>query len=209
MSNNNNNNNWKRIGGFSRTGTQNYVRTNDAAMGGTTFGSTDVSNNVGNTTLRIGNNAGVIYINGDIDMSGGAGVGAPINRIRNVRDPIADQDVATKFYVDERVEAIILESSEIGPTGPEGPPGIGIGGTNGSDGPTGNTGSTGPLGPTGSSFGVKGPTGDKGENGSTGANGAAGATGPIGPVGIQGVQGTPGTQAIQGSNGTLLLLTPD
>ena len=209
MSNNNNNNNWKRIGGFSRTGTQNYVRTNDAAMGGTTFGSTDVSNNVGNTTLRIGNNAGVIYINGDIDMSGGAGVGAPINRIRNVRDPIADQDVATKFYVDERVEAIILESSEIGPTGPEGPPGIGIGGTNGSDGPTGNTGSTGPLGPTGSSFGVKGPTGDKGENGSTGANGAAGATGPIGPVGIQGVQGTPGTQGIQGSNGTILWLNPD
>ena len=209
MSNNNNNNNWKRIGGFSRTGTQNYVRTNDAAMGGTTFGSTDVSNNVGNTTLRIGNNAGVIYINGDIDMSGGAGVGAPINRIRNVRDPIADQDVATKFYVDERVEAIILESSEIGPTGPEGPPGIGIGGTNGSDGPRGHTGSTGPLGPTGSSFGVKGPTGDKGENGSTGANGAAGATGPIGPVGIQGVQGTPGTQGIQGSNGTILWLNPD
>jgi hypothetical protein len=209
MSNNNNNNNWKRIGGFSRTGTQNYVRTNDAAMGGTTFGSTDVSNNVGNTTLRIGNNAGVIYINGDIDMSGGAGVVAPINRIRNVRDPIADQDVATKFYVDERVEAIILESSEIGPTGPEGPPGIGIGGTNGSDGPRGHTGSTGPLGPTGSSFGVKGPTGDKGENGSTGANGAAGATGPIGPVGIQGVQGTPGTQGIQGSNGTILWLNPD
>jgi hypothetical protein len=211
MANNNNNNNWKRIGGFSRTGTQNYVRTNDTAMGGTTFGSTDVSNNVGNTTLRIGNNAGVIYINGDIDMSGGANVGAPINRIRNVRDPIADQDVATKFYVDERVGAIAIPGGDIakGPTGPEGPPGIGIAGTNGSAGPIGYTGPTGPLGATGSSFGVKGPTGDRGGTGSTGANGAAGATGPIGPNGEKGEQGTQGTQGIQGSNGTILWLNPD
>jgi hypothetical protein len=210
MANNNNNNNWKRIGGFSRTGTQNYVRTNDAAMGGTTFGSTDVSNNVGNTTLRIGNNAGVVYINGDIDMSGGVNVVAPINRIRNVRDPIADQDVATKFYVDERVGAIVTGGDiAIGPTGPEGPPGIGIPGTNGSGGPTGHTGCTGPLGATGSSFGVKGPTGEKGVPGSTGANGAAGATGPIGPVGEKGEQGIQGTQGIQGSNGTILWLNPD
>ena len=209
MANNNNNNNWKRIGGFSRTGTQNYVRTNDAAMGGTTFGSTDVSNNIGNTTLRIGNNAGVIYINGDIDMSGGVNVGAPINRIRNVRDPIADQDVATKFYVDERVDAIVMGNMVTGPTGPEGPPGIGIGGQNGSDGPTGNTGCTGPVGATGSSFGVKGPTGDRGVPGSTGANGAPGATGPIGPVGEKGDIGVPGTQGIQGSNGTILWLNPD
>ena len=208
---NNNNNNWKRIGGFSRTGTQNYVRTNDTAMGGTTFGSTDVSNNVGNTTLRIGNNAGVIYINGDIDMSGGANVGAPINRIRNVRDPSANQDVATKFYVDTRIAVISggVNGYITGPTGPEGPPGIGIAGTNGSAGPIGYTGPTGPLGATGSSFGVKGPTGDRGETGSTGANGAAGATGPIGPVGEKGEQGTEGTQGIQGSNGTILWLNPD
>lgn len=211
MANNNNNNNWKRIGGFSRTGTQNYVRTNDAAMGGTTFGSTDVSNNVGNTTLRIGNNAGVVYINGDIDMSGGVNVVAPINRIRNVRDPIADQDVATKFYVDDRIAVISggVNGYITGPTGREGPPGIGIAGTNGSDGPTGHTGCTGPLGATGSSFGVKGPTGEKGVPGSTGANGAAGATGPIGPNGEKGEQGTQGTQGIQGSNGTILWLNPD
>ena len=209
---NNNNNNWKRIGGFSRTGTQNYVRTNDAAMGGTTFGSTDVSNNVGNTILRIGNNAGVVYINGDIDMSGGVNVVVPINRIRNVRDPVADQDVATKFYVDKTVDAVITSSVDgviTGPTGREGPPGIGIAGTNGSAGPTGYTGCTGPLGATGSSFGVKGPTGEKGVPGSTGANGAAGATGPIGPVGEKGEQGTEGTQGIQGSNGTILWLNPD
>ena len=203
------NNNWKRVGGFSRTGTQNYVRTNDATMGGTTFGSTDVSNNTGNTTLRIGNNAGVVFINGDIDMSGGPGVGAPINRVRNVRDPIANQDVATKFYVDKTISSITQLSAIIGPQGPEGPPGVGFAGQNGSDGPTGATGCTGAIGPAGNVIGVKGPTGESGGTGATGTNGAAGATGPIGPAGTKGDQGTQGTQGIQGSNGTILWLNPD
>ena len=204
-----NNNNWKRVGGFSRTGTQNYVRTNDATMGGTTFGSTDVSNNTGNTTLRIGNNAGVVFINGDIDMSGGPGVGAPINRVRNVRDPVANQDVATKFYVDKTISSITQLSAIIGPQGPEGPPGVGFAGQNGSDGPTGATGCTGAIGPTGNVIGVKGPTGESGATGATGTNGAAGATGPIGPIGEKGTQGTQGVQGIQGSNGTILWLNPD
>ena len=124
------NNNWKRIGGFSRTGTQNYVRTTDAAMGGTTFGgSTDTSFNTGNSVYRIGNNAGVVFINGDIDMSGGSGIAAPINRIRNVRDPINPQDVATKYYVDKKVEETLPSKDDLdtGPTGPVGPPGIGFG----------------------------------------------------------------------------------
>lgn len=206
------NNNWKRIGGFSRTGTQNYVRTNDAAMGGTTFGgSTDTSFNTGNSVYRIGNNAGVVFINGDIDMSGGPGIAAPINRIRNVRDPSNNQDVATKHYVDKIVEVILEQTVglELGPTGPVGPPGIGIGGDNGSDGPTGPTGSTGSRGPPGDVTGVIGPTGAAGPRGATGANGAAGATGPIGPVGSKGDQGTPGAQGIQGSNGTILWLNPD
>jgi len=203
------NNNWKRVGGFSRTGTQNYVRTNDATMGGTTFGSTDVSNNTGNTTLRIGNNAGVVFINGDIDMSGGPGVGAPINRVRNVRDPIANQDVATKFYVDKEILAITALGEIIGPKGEQGPPGIGFGGQNGSDGPTGATGCTGAIGPPGPVLGVEGPTGKSGGTGATGTNGAAGATGPIGPAGTKGDQGTQGTQGIQGSNGTILWLNPD
>jgi len=208
----NNQNNWKRIGGFSRTGTQNYVRTNDAVMGGTTFGSNpnDISYNTGNTTLRIGNNAGVIFINGDIDMSGGAGVGAPINRIRNVRDPIAEQDVATKFYVDNVVNAITLvPPSTVGPTGQQGPPGVGFAGQNGSDGATGPTGCTGARGPAGSVIGVIGPTGSSGAPGPTGATGAAGATGPIGPIGAKGDQGAQGIQGIQGSNGTILWLNPD
>ena len=206
----NNNNNWKRIGGFSRTGTQNYVRTNDAAMGGTTFGgSTDVSYNTGNNTFRIGNNSGVIFINGDIDMSGGPGIAAPINRVRNVRDPIADQDVATKYYVDRTVQSIQQQNQQIGPTGPGGPPGIGYAGDAGSAGDTGPTGVTGPVGPTGSIIGVIGPTGANGATGSTGVNGAPGATGPIGPAGAKGEQGVAGAQGIQGSNGTILWLNPD
>ena len=203
------NNNWKRIGGFSRSGTQNYVRTNDAAMGGTTFGSTDVSNNTGNTTLRIGNNAGVVFINGDIDMTGGPEVAAPINRVRNVRDPVANQDVATKYYVDRIVQSIQQQNQQIGPTGTQGPPGIGDAGQNGSDGSTGPTGITGP---TGSSFGVKGEKGDKGDTGAagpTGSTGSQGATGPMGPIGLPGAQGEQGAQGIQGSNGTILWLNPD
>jgi microcystin-dependent protein len=208
---NNNNNNWKRIGGFSRTGTQNYVRTNDAAMGGTTFGgSTDVSYNTGNTTHRIGNNAGVIFINGDIDMSGGEGVAAPINRVRNVRDPIDNQDVATKYYVDRTVASITRQLDiSMGPTGQAGPPGIGIPGDNGSDGIPGSTGPTGPRGPKGDTEGVVGPAGPTGQRGTTGANGAAGATGPAGPVGSKGEKGEKGVQGIQGSNGTILWLNPD
>lgn len=204
-----NNNNWKRIGGYSRSGTQNYVRTNDAAMGGTTFSSTEVLNNTGNTTMRIGNNAGVVFINGDIDMSGGSGVAAPINRVRNVRDPIENQDVATKYYVDRIVQAIQNQNQQIGPTGQAGPPGIGYSGQNGSDGSTGPTGVTGPVGPPGSTQNVIGPTGADGARGATGSNGAAGATGPIGPVGAQGIKGDQGQQGIQGSNGTILWLNPD
>jgi hypothetical protein len=205
----NNSNNWKRIGGFSRTGTQNYVRTTDAAMGGTTFGPTDISHNSGNSTLRIGNNAGVVFINGDIDMSGGTTVGAPINRIRNVRDPIMDQDVATKFYVDKTVIALKLDNQKVGPTGSMGPPGIGFGGQDGQEGPTGATGCTGAVGPPGNVIGVKGPTGANGGTGATGERGAAGSTGPAGAAGEKGEQGVAGTQGIQGSNGTILWLNPD
>ena len=203
------NNNWKRIGGFSRTGTQNYVRTNDAVMGGTTFGSTDVSNNIGNLTERIGNNAGVIFINGDIDMDGGPTVAAPINRIKNVRDPSNNQDVATKYYVDRIVSSNLNLNQNIGPTGPEGPPGIGYSGNNGSDGSTGPTGVTGAAGPPGYVTTEVGPTGANGARGVTGANGAAGATGPAGVIGPQGAKGDQGAQGIQGANGTIIWLNPD
>jgi len=205
----NNTNSWKRVGGFSRTGTQNYVRNNDAAMGGTTFGSTDISQNTGNNIMRIGNNSGVMFINGDIDMSGGPGIGAPINRIKNVRDPRDDQDVATKYYVDKTVIAIQQLDLSMGPTGAEGPPGIGYGGQDGTDGPTGPTGPTGLTGPPGLVTGILGPTGSSGTPGPTGATGAIGSTGAVGPAGPQGTQGTQGTQGIQGSNGTILWLNPD
>lgn len=178
-------------------------------MGGTTFGSTDISQNTGNNIMRIGHNSGVIFINGDIDMSGGPGVGAPINRIKNVRDPRENQDVATKFYVDKTVIAIQQQNQQIGPTGADGPPGIGFGGQDGTDGPTGATGPTGLTGPPGNVIGVTGMTGRSGAPGPTGATGAMGATGAVGPAGAQGAQGTQGSQGIQGSNGTILWLNPD
>ena len=199
---------WKRVGGFARTGTQNYVRNSDAAMGGTTFGSIDISRNALNTIMKIGDNAGVIYINGDIDMSGGPNMNAPINRIRNVRDPIQTQDVATKHYVDKEIIGAFPEGA-LGFTGPTGPHGIG---RTGQPGEAGATGPTGQIGPTGSSFGVLGPKGDKGDTGAqgpTGSTGSIGATGPIGPQGTQGVIGTPGTQGQQGANGTVLWLNVD
>ena len=199
---------WKRVGGFSRTGTQNYVRNSDATMGGTTFGSTDISRNAANTIMKIGDNAGVVYINGDIDMSGGAGQNAPLNRIKNVRDPSNNQDVATKHYVDKVANALEL-SAAVGYTGSTGPHGIGL---KGDAGRQGDTGPTGVMGPTGSSFGVQGQKGDKGDTGAagpTGSTGAQGSTGPIGPAGIQGSAGTAGSQGIQGSNGTILWLNVD
>ena len=199
---------WKRIGGYSRTGTQNYVRNSDAVMGGTTFGPTDISRNALNTIMKIGDNAGVMYINGDIDMSGGVGMNAPINRIKNVRDPLHGQDVATKHYVDVEIASLPALIAN-GFTGPAGPHGIGF---PGQDGRQGDTGPTGQIGPTGSSFGVVGPKGDKGDTGASGATGSTGpvgATGPAGPQGIQGDAGIAGAQGIQGSNGTILWLNVD
>jgi len=205
----NNTNSWKRVGGFSRTGTQNYVRNNDATMGGTTFGSTDISQNTGNNIMRIGNNSGVIFINGDIDMSGGPTITAPINRIKHVRDPIENQDVATKFYVDDKVRETVKGAENAGPMGPQGPPGIGYPGTAGTDGSTGATGPTGFTGPPGKVIGVEGSPGPTGAGGPTGSTGSVGPTGAVGPAGAQGAQGTQGVQGIQGSNGTILWLNPD
>jgi hypothetical protein len=177
-------------------------------MGGTTFGPTDISRNALNTIMKIGDNAGVMYINGDIDMSGGVGMNAPINRIKNVRDPLHGQDVATKHYVDVEIASIPALIAN-GFTGPAGPHGIGF---PGQDGRQGDTGPTGQIGPTGSSFGVLGPKGDKGDTGASGATGSTGpvgATGPAGPQGSQGEAGTAGAQGIQGSNGTILWLNVD
>ena len=205
---------WKKVGGFSRTGTQNYVRNNDATMGGTTFTSTDVSRNPLNplnpysSMTKIGDNAGIIYINGDIDMTGGADKNAPINRIKNVRDPSNNQDVATKHYVDKKLDVIISQSGS-GFTGSTGPHGIGLKGEVGAQGRIGPTGSTGPKGDKGEVTTEKGAKGDQGPPGATGSTGAQGRTGPVGPAGPAGDVGSQGVQGNQGSNGQILWLNID
>ena len=202
---------WKKVGGFSRTGTQNYVRNSDVTMGGTTFASTDVSRNPLNpypSISKIGDNAGIIYINGDIDMTGGADKNAPINRIKNVRDPSNNQDVATKHYVDKKLDVIISQSGS-GFTGSTGPHGIGLKGEVGAQGRIGPTGSTGPKGDKGEVTTEKGAKGDQGPAGATGSTGAQGRTGPAGQDGPAGVAGSQGVQGNQGANGQILWLNID
>jgi len=201
---------WKKVGGFSRTGTQNYVRNNDATMGGTTFAFTDASRNALNPSMmKIGDNAGIIYINGDIDMTGGPDKNAPINRIKNVRDPSNNQDVATKHYVDKRLDAAIEQGEAGGFTGSTGPHGIGLKGDMGAQGRMGATGSTGPKGDKGEVTTQVGPKGDPGPAGPTGSTGANGATGERGPAGPVGNAGSAGSQGNQGANGTILWLNVD
>ena len=183
---------WKKIGAYSRTSQYGYVRTNDVAAGGTTF------------TNRIGTNPSVVYVNGDIDLSG-SDVG-PINRIINVKDPSNNQDVATKNYVDVKIASLAVITNSGGFTGSTGPRGIGDKGDDGVPGEMGATGPTGARGATGSSFGIAGPPGPAGATGAAGPTGIAGPTGANGPQGIQGEKGDQGVQGVQGTSGIVLWL---
>jgi collagen type VII alpha len=183
---------WKKIGAYSRTSQYGYVRTNDVAAGGTTF------------TNRIGTNPSVVYVNGDIDLSG-SDVG-PINRIINVKDPSNNQDVATKNYVDVKIASLAVITNSGGFTGSTGPRGIGDKGDDGVPGEMGATGPTGARGATGSSFGIAGPPGPAGATGAAGPTGIAGPTGANGPQGIQGEKGEQGVQGVQGTSGIVLWL---
>ncbi len=194
---------WKKVGAYSRSSQYNYVRTSDAAAGGTTF-----------TTNKIGTNPSVIYVNGDIDMSG-SDIG-PINRIINVADPLKPQDVATKHYVDTLIGSGGAGGTGgtttiiTGPTGPVGAPGPkgdnGVAGSTGIPGPAGTVGPTGPQGIPGDNTGFTGPQGEAGPTGTQGPRGEQGYTGPQGARGLQGVQGVQGVQGYQGASGIVLWL---
>jgi hypothetical protein len=115
------------------------------------------------------------------------------NRIINVCDPVDDNDVATKKYVDARAGS----GSGTTPVDPQPLPGA-----KGDRGPPGLAGPLGPIGYTGPA----GPAGIQGGAGPTGLNGAfagRGDPGPPGPTGVPGTQGTQGTQGIQGSTGSV------
>jgi len=187
---------WKKVGSYSRSSQYNFVRTTDATAGGTTF------------TNRIGTNPSVVYVNGDIDMSGSDA--GPINRIINVADPIRPQDVATKYYVDTRSSGGGGGGTSAGSTGPVGPPGPkGDNGALGPPGPTGPPGSLGPAGPQGipgENTGFTGPAGVPGPTGVAGPAGPQGDTGAQGPRGLQGATGLQGSQGYQGSSGIVLWL---
>lgn len=99
------------------------------------------------------------------------------------RDPVGDNEAATKAYADAH------GGGGEGTAGPPGPPGDK--GEPGAPGPEGPRGEIGPPGPPGRA-GDKGDKGDQGDQGDPGAPGMDGARGDIGPPGEQGPQGEKG-----------------
>lgn len=133
--------------------------------------------------------------------------------IRNVPDPVLDEDAANKRYVDKTVndllegEVLVGPQGPVGPMGPEGPQGVqgpqgrqGPQGLRGAEGPEGPIGERGPMGPTGGT-GPRGPQGIQGPAGIQGPVGKQGPMGPEGPIGPRGPQGQAGLQGPQGPTG--------
>jgi microcystin-dependent protein len=132
------------------------------------------------------------------------------NRIINVCDPVDNQDVATKYYVDTHL-------GSGGGTNPGDPPTlvgrVGDRGPAGPAGPSGPTGFTGPVGPQGikgdaGATGLDGAFAGRGDTGPPGPTGIPGSTGSRGLQGTQGSTGSVGPQGIQGSSGLILYLNP-
>ena len=186
---------WKSIGSITRNAQFNYMRAPDITADDATI------------THTIG---GQLDLGEWTVMPDGTRRLLVPNKIINVCDPVDDQDVATKKYVDARSTSgggatTIDPSTLVGPKGDKGPAGPA--------GPVGPIGFTGPAGPQGiqgiiGKTGLNGAFAGRGDTGSVGPTGSVGATGLRGTQGIQGSTGAVGPQGIQGSSGLLLYLNP-
>ena len=186
---------WKSIGSITRNAQFNYIRAPDITADEATI------------THTIG---GQLDLGEWTVMPDGTRQLLVPNRIINVCDPVDDNDVATKHYVDTRSTSgggtnPFDPQTLVGAKGDRGPAGLA--------GPLGPTGFTGPAGPAGIQGGA-GPTGlngafaGRGDIGPPGPTGVPGATGSRGLQGIQGSTGSVGPQGIQGSSGLILYLNP-
>ena len=135
-------------------------------------------------------------------------------RIKNIADPISDDEIATKGFVNQSGQSILAQAQEVKDTLfnltttmerlPYGTDGYSVyNAATGnlaiylSEGPQGVQGPVGPYGPTG----PQGPEGAEGPRGPQGPTGATGDTGPAGPAGIQGPTGLQGVKGDQGERG--------
>jgi microcystin-dependent protein len=186
---------WKSIGSITRNAQFNYMRAPDITADEATI------------THTIG---GQLDLGEWTVMPDGTRRLLVPNRIINVCDPLDDNDVATKHYVDTHSTSgggatAIDPQTLVGPKGDRGPAGLA--------GPLGPTGYTGPVGPAGIQGGA-GPTGlngafaGRGDPGPPGPTGVPGSTGTRGLQGTQGSTGSVGPQGIQGSSGLILYLNP-
>lgn len=186
---------WKQIGSFGRRAQFNYMR------------APDMTSDNASITHTIG---GQLDLGEWTDASDNSKQLAVKNRIINVCDPVEQQDVATRHFVEQYISnggnnGTTDPTTLPGPQGPRGP--------EGPAGPLGPAGPAGPIGPRGIP-GEAGPIGRDGAFAGRGDVGPQGPIGPPGPIGVRGVQGDRGTigsvgpQGIQGSSGLLLYLNP-
>ena len=143
-------------------------------------------------------------------------------RIKNIADPVDDDEIATKGFVNNSGQSILAQAEEVrsqlyGLTTnmeslPYGSEGYSVyeaatgnltfylsEGPQGPQGIQGPTGVTGPQGPVG----IEGPRGPQGPTGATGLTGPAGPQGLQGQTGIQGVKGDEGDRGPEGPQGPL------
>lgn len=135
-------------------------------------------------------------------------------RLSNIGEPQADDEVATRGFVNTSGQSILVGAQAVRDqlynlttsmsSLPYGSAGYNVyDPTTGnlefflSEGPQGPVGATGPSGPTG----PQGPDGAEGPRGPQGVTGATGATGPAGPTGLQGPAGLQGPTGPQGPTG--------